>query len=919
VNAERERIAGFGRLEDGLRQAGDWYRWGPYVSERQWGTVREDYSPDGEAWDYLPHDQARSRAYRWGEDGLAGFCDIEQRLCLALALWNGADPILKERAFGLTGEQGNHGEDVKEYWWYLDAVPSHAWNRWRYHYPQAAYPYDDLISQNANRGRTQPEYELMDTGVFDDDRYWIVEVRYAKAGPDDILMSVQVTNAGPQAASLHVLPTAWLRNTWSWDPAAGGSRPVLAAAGREGAGQEGTDGAGAGHDAARVGVQHPFGMQMEIIAGAGPAGGLPDLLFCENETNVTRLFGSPPVTPYPKDGINDHVTRGADTVSPDRSGTKCAFWYQVSVAPGDTAQLRLRLRPAGPGPAAAEALGSDFDRVMALRQAEADEFYAGLTPAGASADEAMVMRQAFAGMLWGKQFYYYDVSRWLDGDPAQPPPPPGRAAGRNHRWRGFDAFDIMSMPDKWEYPWFAAWDLAFHCVALAHVDPAFAKYQLILLCREWFQHRSGALPAYEWDFGDVNPPVQAWAALEVFAVDGGRDIGFLSRVFDKLLINFTWWVNREDALGNDLFEGGFLGLDNIGPLDRSHLPVGGTLEQSDATGWMGFYALALATIAGVLDSAGQRPGTDLVLKFLEHFAGIRDAIDSQGLWDETDGLFYDRLLTPGGNAVPVKVRSMVGMIPLLAVGVVGESTLRRSLMVGKQFAGLLDARGLADPAKLAEAGLLRGAPGDQRLLLTVAGPGRFQRLLARLFDEAEFLSPHGLRALSAYHRDHPYELDVEGVRATIDYEPAESTTPMFGGNSNWRGPVWMPLNYLVISVLMRYHRFFGDELTVEYPARSGRQVTLDLAAQDLQDRLISLFVRGADGRRPCFGGVSRLQEDPAWRDNLVFSEYFHGDNGAGLGASHQTGWTGLIADVIRRRHGAVPSLADVIADIVQDA
>ena len=903
-------MAGFGRLEDGLRQAGHWYRWGPYVSERQWGTVREDYSPDGEAWDYLPHDHARSRAYRWGEDGLAGFCDIEQRLRLALALWNGADPILKERAFGLTGEQGNHGEDVKEYWWYLDAVPSHAWNRWRYHYPQAAYPYEDLISKNAARGRTDPEYELMDTGVFDDGRYWIAEVHYAKAGPDDILMTVEVTNAGPQAASLHVLPTAWLRNTWSWDPAADGSRPVLAATGREGAGRE-----GAGADAATVTLEHPFGMQMEIIAGAGPAGGLPDLLFCENETNVARLFGARPVTPYPKDGINDHVTRGAATVSPDRSGTKCAFWYQVTVAPGDTAQLRLRLRPAGTGPAAAEALGSDFDRVMSLRQAEADEFYAGLTPPGACADEAMVMRQAFAGMLWGKQFYYYDVARWLDGDPAQPPPPPGRSAGRNHRWRGFDAFDIMSMPDKWEYPWFAAWDLAFHCVALAHVDPAFAKYQLILLCREWFQHRSGALPAYEWDFGDVNPPVQAWAALEVFAVDGGRDIGFLSRVFDKLLVNFTWWVNREDALGNDLFEGGFLGLDNIGPLDRSHLPVGGTLEQSDATGWMGFYALAMASIAAVLDSAGQRPGTDLVLKFLEHFAGIRDAIDSQGLWDEADGLFYDRLLTPGGEAVPVKVRSMVGMIPLLAVGVVDESTLRRSLTVGKQFAGLLDARGLADPAKLAEAGLLRGAPGDQRMLLTVAGPGRFQRLLARLFDEAEFLSPHGLRALSAYHRDHPYELDVEGVRATIDYEPAESTTPMFGGNSNWRGPVWLPLNYLVISVLLRYHRFFGDELTVEYPARSGRQVTLDVAARDLQDRLISLFTRGADGRRPCFGGVSRLQDDPAWRDNLVFSEYFHGDNGAGLGASHQTGWTGLIADVIRRRYGAVPSLADVIVRI----
>jgi hypothetical protein len=923
VSAESERVAGFGHLEDGLRQAGEWYQWGPYVSERQWGTVREDYSPDGEAWDYLPHDHARSRAYRWGEDGLAGFCDIEQRLCLALALWNGRDPILKERAFGLTGAQGNHGEDVKEYWWYLDAIPSHAWNRWRYHYPQAAYPYQDLISNNATRSRTDPEYELLDTGVFDDG-YWVVEVHYAKADPDDILMAIQVTNAGPAAATLHVLPTVWFRNTWSWDT--GQPRPVLAATASPPAG------------ATAVRIRHPFGSELELIAGAGPAGTLPGLLFCENETNTARLFGAAPVTPYPKDGINDHVISGAATVNPGLLGTKCAFWYQVTVAPGDAAELRLRLRP-GASPAAADpasmdqaatrgpagaapaspqppaALGADFDRVVAQRRAEADEFYAELTPAGASAEEAAVMRQAFAGMLWCKQFYYYDVGRWLDGDPALPAPPPGRAAGRNSRWRGFDAFDIMSMPDKWEYPWFAAWDLGFHCVALAHVDPAFAKYQLILLCREWFQHPNGALPAYEWDFGDVNPPVQAWAALEVFAVDGGRDLDFLSRVFDKLLVNFTWWVNREDAFGNDLFEGGFLGLDNIGPLDRSHLPVGGTLEQSDATGWMGFYAMAMATIATVLHHSGQRPGTDLVLKFLEHFAGIRDALESQGLWDDADGLYYDCLVTPDGTAVPVKVRSMVGMIPLLAVGVVDESILRLALVVGKQFAGLLDARGLADPAKLAEAGLLRGDPGRQRLLLSVAGPARLPRLWSRLFDEAEFLSPHGLRALSAYHRDHPYEIDVQGVRATIDYEPAESTTPMFGGNSNWRGPVWLPLNYLVISMLERYHRFFGDDLTIEYPTGSGRRLTLDQIAADLQDRLISLFVPGPDGRRPCFGGVSRLQDDPAWRDNLVFSEYFHGDNGAGLGASHQTGWTGLIADVIRRRHGAVPGTAELLAGI----
>jgi hypothetical protein len=899
VGAERDRVAGFGKLEEGLRQAGDWYRWGPYVSERQWGTVREDYSADGEAWDYLPHDHARSRAYRWGEDGLAGFCDVEQRLCLGLALWNGQDPILKERPFGLTGAQGNHGEDVKDYWWYLDAIPSHAWNRWRYHYPQAAFPYEDLIEQNGARSRRQPEYELIDTGAFDGDRYWIVEVHYAKAGPDDLLMTISVTNASPEPQTLHVLPTAWFRNTWSWED--GAPRPSMAATGP-----------------ASVAIGHPFCGPMELIAAPGPDGTRPAQLFCENETNLARLFGAEPVTPYPKDGINDHVVSGAPTVNPERTGTKCAYWYQLALDGGGSAELRVRLRPQ-PATAAeaseagqAAALGAEFARVVAARRGEADEFYAELTPASASADEAMVMRQAFGGLLWSKQLYYYDVARWLDGDPAQPAPPPQRLTGRNSRWRTFNAFDIMSMPDKWEYPWFAAWDLAFHTVALAHVDPAFAKYQLILLCREWFQHPDGALPAYEWDFGDVNPPVQAWAALELFAIDGGRDIEFLSRVFDKLLVNFTWWVNLEDKGGNNVFEGGFLGLDNIGPIDRSHLPVGGTLEQSDATGWMGFYAVAMAGIAAVLNRSGQRPATDLVLKFLEHFAAIRDALNNQGLWDEADGLYYDRLVTPSGQAVPVRSRSMVGLIPVLAAAVVDESEFQRALMMGKQFAGFLDREGLTDPAKLRALGVLRGEPGDQRLLLSLAGPARLERLLGWLFDEGEFLSPHGLRALSAWHRDNPCEFQVEGISASVDYEPAESTTAMFGGNSNWRGPVWFPLNYLVLSTLERYYRFFGDEVTVEYPARSGHQVALDHVARDLSDRLISIFTRGPDGRRPCFGGNEMLQNDPAWRDNLVFSEYFHGDNGAAIGAAHQTGWTGLIADVIRRRHGAVRSVGDII-------
>ena len=910
MGAESDRVAGFGRLEDGLRQAGDWYRWGPYVSERQWGTVREDYSPDGEAWDYLPHDHARSRAYRWGEDGLAGFCDVEQRLCLGLALWNGQDPILKERPFGLTSSQGNHGEDVKEYWWYLDAVPSHVWNRWRYHYPQRPFPYEELINGNEARNRQQPEYELIDTGVFDDGRYWITEVHYAKAGPDDILMTVEVTNAGPDEAELHVLPTAWFRNTWSWDSSV--QKPELAVA-------------PAPAGAARVTLTHPLAGAMEVLAAAAPDGTVPPVLCCENETNVARLFGSEPETACPKDGINDHVISGAATVNPAGLGTKCAFWYRLTVAGGATAQLRIRLRPVQPagsgqtGPADDGPLGTEFAAVVSRRRAEADEFYSELTPSTATADETQVMRQAFAGMLWGKQLYYYDVTRWLDGDPAQPPPPAHRLVGRNCRWRTFDAFDIMSMPDKWEYPWFAAWDLSFHCVALAHVDPAFAKYQLILLCREWFQHPGGALPAYEWDFGDVNPPVQAWAALEVFAVDGGRDLHFLSRVFDKLLVNFTWWVNREDAEGNNLFEGGFLGLDNIGPIDRSHLPVGGLLEQADATGWMAFYALAMATMAEILHRTGQRPGTDVILKFVEHFAAIKQALDDRGLWDETDGLYYDRLITSSGEQVPLKVRSIVALLPTLAMSVVDQQTLDLALVVGKRFAALLAGQKMTDLASMADKGLLRGEPGNQRLLLSLAGPDRLRRLLAVLLDEAEFLSPHGLRALSAWHREHPYTIDVEGYQASIDYEPAESTTPLFGGNSNWRGPVWFPVNYLLISVLERYHFFFGDEFTVEYPTGSGRQRTLGEVAADIQDRLISTFIPDGQGRRPCFGGTTLLRDDPAWRDNVIFSEYFNGDNGAGLGASHQTGWTGLVADMIRRRHGVVPSLGPTMIALFERA
>jgi hypothetical protein len=716
-------------------------------------------------------------------------------------------------------------------------------------------------------------------------------VHYAKADPTDLLMSVRITNAGPEPETLHVLPTVWFRNTWSFD--LGAPRPELVATGD-----------------ATVGIGHPFLGELELVAAPGPDGTVPRLLFCDNETNYQRLYGVPRTTPYPKDGINDHVVSGAATVNPARWGTKCAVWYRVAVASGSSVELRLRLRPAESGPD--PAVEPDFERVTAARRAEADEFYAELTPEAASADEAMVLRQALSGMLWSKQLYYYDVARWLDGDPAQPVPASSRLSGRNARWRSFNAFDVMSMPDKWEYPWFAAWDLAFHCVALAHVDPAFAKYQLLLLCREWFQHPNGALPAYEWDFSDVNPPVQAWAALEVFAINRGRDFDFLSRIFDKLLINFTWWVNREDSTGSNLFEGGFLGLDNIGPLDRSHLPVGGTLEQSDATGWMASYALAMTTIAAILHHSGHRPTLDLVQKFLEHFADIRAALDGQGMWDDPDGLFYDRIVTPSGGHVPVKVHSMVGIIPMLAVAVIDEQVLENATAAGKQFADYLEREGLRDPEKLTEAGLLRGDPGHRRLLVGAVGIDRLTRLLSKLFDPEEFLSPYGLRALSAAHRDHPYEFEVEGTHATIGYEPAESTTEMFGGNSNWRGPVWFPLNYLATSALERYHGFFGADFTIEYPTGSERRLTLDAIADDLWGRLVSIFLVSPDGRRPCFGRVERLQHDPRWKDNLMFNEYFHGDNAAGLGASHQTGWTGIVADVIRRRHRAVPSIADVI-------
>ena len=839
-----------------------WRRLGPYLAERAWGTVREDYSATGEAWEFFPHDHARSRAYRWNEDGLGGICDDRQHLCFALALWNGRDPILKERLFGLTGPQGNHGEDVKEYWWYLDSTPTHSWMRWRYMYPQAEFPYAELVAENGRRGRDQPEYELLDTGVFDDGRYWEITADYAKASTDDLLVRVTVRNAGPDAATIDVLPTLWFRNTWSWglDP----RRPSL-----------------------RLEGPAIFAEHWDLGGRWLSVSGTPTPLFCENESNAERLWGRDGSTDYPKDGIGDHILLGTATVNPELTGTKSAFHYRLELAAGASETVELRLRDTTGG------LGDDFEEVMATREREADEFYAELTPAAASADEALVLRQAFAGMLWSKQFYHYDVERWLDGDPASPPPPAARLQGRNHDWRHLNNLDVISMPDTWEYPWYAAWDLAFHCVALAHVDPEFAKAQLILLCREWYMHQNGQLPAYEWSLGDVNPPVHAWAALRVFEIDGSQDLDFLERVFHKLLLNFTWWVNRKDSEGNNLFEGGFLGLDNIGPFDRSALPVAGRLEQSDGTSWMAMYCENLLEIALTLAEHDQTY-EDLATKFFEHFALIASALNDEGLWNEEDGFYYDVLRLPDGREITLKARSIVGLLPLAAVSTIGPQTLGRMPDFAVRMRWFID-------HKREGVGVvqhLTSAEHDGWRMCSIVSEERLRRLLSVMLDPAEFFSDHGLRALSKRHALEPLEVEVDGVAAMLDYEPGESTSGLFGGNSNWRGPVWMPINYLLVETLRVYHRFFGESFRIECPTGSGILMTLDEVAGEISRRLVALFLRDAEGRRPVFGDYRLLQEDPAWRDLILFHEYFHGDTGAGLGASHQTGWTGLVANLI---------------------
>ncbi len=870
------------RLEDDDLRRKHWKRWGPYLSERAWGTVREDYSPYGTAWEALSHDQARSKAYRWNEDGLAGMCDRHQFVCLALALWNGRDPILKERMFGLTGHEGNHGEDPKEYYFYLDSTPTHSYMKFLYKYPQAAFPYDQLVEENRRRTRSDPEFELLDTGVFDDDRYFDVFVEYAKASPEDLLMRIQVINRGPLPAELTVLPTIWFRNTWSWGLDV--RRPRM----RKGSSLPGVSVVEFDHDY--------YGRRHLLCEGE------PDLLFTENETNTRRLYGDADGAPYVKDGINDYVVQGDKrAVNPSQIGSKAAAQYVISAEPGRPCTIRLRFTNGS----AEGAFDRDaFDAVFDTRLREADEFYARLAPPDVSDDARLVQRQAFAGLLWSKQFYHYDVARWLKGDPAGPEPPTERLRGRNADWTHLYNADVISMPDKWEYPWYAAWDLAFHCLPIALVDSRFAKDQLVLMLREWYMHPNGQIPAYEWAFGDVNPPVHAWAAWRVYKIEKKRkgvgDRIFLERVFHKLLLNFTWWVNRKDAEGKNIFQGGFLGLDNIGVFDRSKpLPTGGHIEQSDATSWMGMYSLNMLSIALEL-AREDRAYEDVASKFFEHFVYICRAMNNIGnakieLWNREDGFFYDVLHLPDGKTFPMKVRSMVGLIPLFAVETLDSELIDRLPRFKHRMQWFIENR--PDFSLHIEA---QSQDGEVRRFLSLVNRHRLPKVLRYLLDEREFLSPYGVRALSRYHEEHPYILSMMGTTHCVEYQPAESTNGLFGGNSNWRGPVWFPVNYLLIESLQKFHYYLGDSFTVEYPTGSGQRRHLADVAAELSRRLTHTFLRGEDGRRPVYGGTEKFQQDPHWRDLVLFYEYFHGDNGAGIGAGHQTGWTGLVAKLIQQ-------------------
>lgn len=892
MNAESSRLAEPGQ------GAAWWRKWGPYLSERQWGTVREDYSATGDAWGYFPHAHARSRAYRWGEDGLAGFGDDRGRLCLAVALWNGRDPILKERLFGLTNDEGNHGEDPKELYYYLDATPTASYLKFLYKYPQREFPYARLMDENRNRSRIDPEFELLDTGVFDDDRYFDVFVEYAKASQVDILVKITVHNRGPVAAPVHVLPQLWFRNTWAWD---GSAKPTIAAAGPT-----------------SLHLKHPTWLEFQAhfdtaevrgLPDARPGGaGYPELVFCENETNAPNLYGAK-TTGFFKDGFHEYVVNGRrGAVNPAKTGTKAAGLYRLTVPPRGSVTVRARLSLGAPaGSASATAAFADFDAVFADRVREADEFYADLQAGIADADARAVQRQAFAGLIWTKQFYCYDVTRWVTGDPAQPPPPPGRGAIRNGDWSHLTNAEVVSMPDKWEYPWYAAWDLAFHMVPFALLDPEFAKDQLVMFAREWYMHPNGQIPAYEWNFGDVNPPVHAWATWRVFQIDRKHrgdcgDIVFLERVFHKLLLNFTWWVNRKDAEGRNLFQGGFLGLDNIGVFDRSKpLPTGGYINQADGTAWMAMYSLNMLRIALEL-ALHNKVYEDLASKFFEHFLHIAEAMADfggrgAGLWDDADGFYYDRLTLPDGRSETLKVRSMVGLIPLFAVETLEPELLAKLPDFTRRMQWFLNYR--PDLAKLVSRWSEPGV-GDRRLLSLLRG-SRMKKLLRRMLDAAEFLSDYGVRALSKFHRDNPYTVRVNGETLSVGYVPGESDSWMFGGNSNWRGPIWFPVNYLLIESLQKFHHYYGPDFKVEHPTGSGNMRTLEEVADDLSARLTRLFVRGRDGRRPALGDHAKLQTDPHFRDHLLFHEYFHGDDGRGLGANHQTGWTALVAKLFLPR------------------
>ena len=902
---EQPRSAELLRLADANAERAAWREWGPYVSERQWGTVREDYSATGDAWEYVPHDHARSRAYRWGEDGLAGVCDRKQRLCIALALWNGRDPILKERLFGLTNAEGNHGEDVKEIYYYLDATPTHSYLKYLYKHPQAPFPYERLVEENRRRDREAPEFELLDTGVFEGDRYFDVFVEYAKAAPDDILMRITAHNRGPDAAPLHILPQVWFRNTWSWD-AQDSERPSLVFE---------STGAVVQATSPKLGAFRIF------------VDGEPDWIFTENDSNAPRLFGRPhtPGTFY-KDAFHAFVVHADPaTVNPNRRGTKAAAVRAFTIPAGGSAQVRLRLTAADSAPADAFA---DFDAVFAQRVTEADAFYADLQRDIADDDARRVHRQALAGMIWSKQVYQYDVRRWLIGDPDQPAPPGGRGEIRNGAWQHLANNDVISMPDKWEYPWYAAWDLAFHCLPLALVDAEFAKNQLILLTREWYMHPSGQLPAYEWEFSDVNPPVHAWAAWRVFQIDRKQrrrahpddcgDLAFLERVYHKLMLNFTWWVNRKDAHGRSVFQGGFLGMDNIGVFDRSkELPTGGHLDQADGTSWMAMYCLNLMRIA--LELAQRDPVyEDIASKFFEHFLYIAEAMThiggepqdhGIGLWDAQDEFFYDVLHTPDGGMTKLRIRSMVGLIPLFAVETLEPELLERVPAFRKRMEYFLRHR--PDLARLVSRWHEPGR-GDRRLLSLLRG-SRMKRLLRRMLDSGEFLGEFGVRSLSKQHEQTPYTFWIDGAPHTVSYEPAESRSGLFGGNSNWRGPIWLPTNYLIIESLQKFHHYYGDDFKIECPTGSGRFVTILDVADDLTQRLTRLVLRDESGRRPVFGGSERYQSDPHFRDYVLFYEYFHGDDGAGLGAAHQTGWTGLLAKLLHPRRPVTCEEAGVCA------